>query len=115
MIKTKIKKCVAVASALLLFVSCSNETEQKFVKTDRERDSLLKLANEREQSVNEFIATFNEIERNLDSVSVKQHVIYVNTDKKGHELLVDRKTRINAEIASINGLMKQNADKIEDL
>lgn len=109
------KHFILIASSLVVITSCNNQGEKELVRSNQERDSLLVVANQREASVNEFIASFNEFERNLDSVAVKQHVIYINTDKQSHELQVDKKDRINAEIASINSLMKQNSEKIAEL
>jgi len=108
------KYFMLIVAFLVLLTSCT-QGEKEFAKGNRERDSLLKIANEREESINEFVASFNEIERNLDSVAVKQKIIYVNSEKPGRELKLSQKNRINTEIASINGLMKQNNEKITEL
>jgi peptidoglycan hydrolase CwlO-like protein len=113
------KTITLVATASLLLMSCNNgdlerSTHQKdsMMMVLKERDSDL---NERERSLNEFIATFNEVERNLDCVAVKQHLIYNSADKTKGELKATQKDRINAQIEAINDLMEQNRTTIADL
>jgi peptidoglycan hydrolase CwlO-like protein len=108
------KKIIFAISAATVLMACDNR-EIEIARLNHQHDSLIDVSLKREGTVNEFIAAFNEIESNLDSVAVKQHIIYVNSDKKGRELTIDQKARINNEISSINDLMKQNQEKIEEL
>lgn len=105
---------IPIFSALLLLTSCKQESTE-IVRANPERDSLILLSNEHEESINQFIASFNEIERNLDSVAVKQNIIYLNSDKVGRELKPGQKERIIEEIKAINQLMEENIEKIEGL
>ena len=93
------------------FTSCN---QQKSAETDPEKDSLIALLNERNESINDFVLTFNEVESNLDSVARKQQIITITSDKPG-ELKPNQKTRINNEIAAINELMDQNRKKLAEL
>jgi uncharacterized coiled-coil protein SlyX len=54
------------------------------------------------------------VERNLDSVAVKQRIITANADKAG-ELKPNQKARINDQIASINSLMDENRRQLAEL
>jgi uncharacterized coiled-coil protein SlyX len=99
------------AGAALLLSSCNRK---ELADTNRANDSLLTVVSERESALNEFISSFNEVERNLDSVSVRQHIITMNTDGKG-ELKLDQKARLNNDIAAINDLMEENRKKINAL
>src|ERR1700758_1787856 len=108
------KKIILSISTIVFFSACNNR-EAEINRINHERDSLLDVSTKKEGAINEFIASFNEIESNLDSVAVRQHIINANSDKKGHELTLDQKSRINAEISSINDLMKQNREKVEEL
>ena len=56
------------------FTSCN---QQKSAETDPEKDSLIALLNERNESINDFVLTFNEVESNLDSVARKQQIITI--------------------------------------
>lgn len=95
-----------------LVISSCNRAE--LAQLSHDKDSLITLVNERESSVNDFISSFNEVERNLDSVAVRQNIIAINSDNPG-ELKVTQKARINESIAAINSLMDQNRAKISEL
>ena len=65
------------AASLIMMTACKDP--QKDESVVRQRDSLLAVIDERETSVNEFMTSFNEVERNLDEVSAKQHIILMLT------------------------------------
>ncbi len=102
---------ITVASFVMM-TSCKDPQKDELVM--RQRDSLLKVIDERETSVNEFIASFNELEKNLDSVSAKQHIILLNSDKLSDTKL-NQKARISAEIKAINELMDSNSKQLKTL
>ncbi len=103
------------ATALLSVTACSPGGETAEQKRAREvQDSLVAIINDKETSVNDFIAAFNEVERNLDSVSVRQNVILMHSDNMG-DTRFNQKVRINSEIKAINGLMDQNRKKLAEL
>jgi len=103
------------ATALLSVTACSPEGETAEQKRAREvQDSLVAIINDKETSVNDFIAAFNEVERNLDSVSVRQNVILMHSDNMG-DTKFNQKVRINSEIKAINDLMDQNRKKLAEL
>lgn len=105
------KKYTLITAAVLMAVAACKDP-----KTDdtvvRQRDSLMSVITDRENSVNELMGSFNEVERNLDSVRIHQHLIVENStgDKS-----MDRKAYINSQIAAINKLMDENAQKIKTL
>lgn len=108
------KTIILIISAitLILVASCKNtQTDERVVY---ERDSLISIINEKESSVTEFINSFTEVERNLDSVTSKQHIILVNSDKTT-DLNSNQKIRINSEIKAINELMNLNTEKLKKL
>lgn len=105
------KKYVFIAATALVMSACN---QNELTESNRQKDSLMSVVNERDSFINDFISSFNDVERNLDSVAVRQHIIAVNSDKPG-ELKPTQKARINAEIASINSLMDQNRKKIAEL
>lgn len=105
------KTYLFIISAALLLSACN---QQELADSNRQRDSLGAIVNEREASLNEFISAFNDVERNLDSVAMKQNIIAKNTEKGG-ELKSSQKERINNEIAAINMLMDDNRKMIAEL
>ena len=105
------KKYVFIAATALVISACN---QNELTESNRQKDSLMSVVNERDSFINDFISSFNDVERNLDSVAARQHIIAVNSDRAG-ELKPTQKARINAEIASINNLMDQNRKKIAEL
>lgn len=105
------KNYLFIAAAAFLMSAC-NQAEVDKGKHDN--DSLLSVVSERDASINEFISSFNDVERNLDTVASRQHIINVSTEKKG-EFRQNQKDRINTEIAAINDLMDKNRKKLSDL
>ena len=99
------------ASTLMLMTACKDP--QKDEAVIRQRDSLLTVIDDRENSVNDFISSFNDVERNLDSVSRRQNIITMNSNKA--DLKADQKARISEEIMAINNLMDANNKKLKDL
>jgi len=99
------------ASALIMMTACKDPKQDASVV--RERDSLLAVIDDRETSVNDFMSSFNEVERNLDSVTRRQNIIAMNSNKS--DLKADQKARINEEIKAINDLMEANNKKLKDL
>ncbi|MBL7922366.1 MAG: hypothetical protein JNJ40_18770 [Bacteroidia bacterium] len=101
------------ATALISLTACSPEGETAEQKRAREvQDSLVAIINDKETSVNDFISAFDEVERNLDSVSIKQNVILMHSDG---DMKLTQKVRINREIKAINDLMDANRKKLAEL
>lgn len=99
-----------------MFSACEQAKLDKAAldKTTIENDSLKSIVSDREASINDFITSFNDVERNLDSVTARQHLISVSTDQQG-DLKPSQRTRINEGIASINTLMEENRKKLAEL
>lgn len=102
-----------MAAALILF-SCGNETNPEIEKLKAERDSIARFAESKDSTINSFIESLNDIERNLGEVKQKQGIIS-STAKEGAELQGSAKDRINEEINYINELMDENKKKLASL
>ncbi len=101
------------ATALASLTACSPEGETaEQIRAREVQDSLVAIINDKESSVNDFISAFDEVERNLDSVSIKQNVILMHSDG---DMKLNQKVRINREIKAINDLMDQNRKKLAEL
>jgi len=100
--------------AMILLLGCGPKRSD-LERANHERDSLYNLAIKQEGEINQFVAAFNEIENNLDSVSLRQQVISLDFGSRKRDLNVDQKERINSQIAAINTLMEQNRQKVEAL
>lgn len=101
-----------IVAASLLMTACNQE---ELAKSKQQNDSLMTVINENESAINGFISSFNDVERSLDSITVKQQIILTNANKSHGELKPSQKERINAEIAAINNMMEQNRNTISEL
>ncbi len=107
------KKLIFAIATMVIIAGCDNR-QAEIDSAKRSSDSLASIITERDNSINEFVASFTEIESNLDSVARKQSAISVNVEKQG-ELKATARERINQNIAAINDLMDQNRKKIAEL
>jgi DNA repair exonuclease SbcCD ATPase subunit len=105
------KNYILISAAAILASACN---QAELDKSKKQNDSLLTIINEREASLTDFVISFNEVERNLDSVAERQNIIVLNSDENG-ELKATQKSRINAEIEAINKLMEKNSKTIAEL
>ncbi len=113
------KSLLIIASAAILLTSCNRG---ELERTSHQRDSLLTVAQERdasmkeqETSLNDFITSFNEVERNLDSVAARQHIIAEAADKGKGDLRATQRERINSQINAINDLTEENRRTVNEL
>ncbi len=95
-----------------MMAACNQGPTEEQKREAAVKDSLMSVITDRETSVNDFIAAFNEVERNLDSVSIRQNVILMHSDG---DIKLNQKVRINREIKAINDLMDQNRKKLAEL
>ena len=98
---------------MLILSGCSN-SEQERQRAQAQLDSAVAVTTSRDSVINDFISSFNEIEKNLDIVNAKQLKITTSTQNQT-ELRANIKDRINDDIKSINDLMAENRKKIESL
>jgi hypothetical protein len=101
---------LAVAAML---TGCENYKEQADALT-RQRDSLVAITNASNQTIDEFISSFNDVETNLNTITQKQNTIAMSAERNP-EMAKNTKDRINAEIEAINQLMSENKSHIAEL
>lgn len=113
------KKLILIASASLLILSCNQE---ELERSNQQKDSLMSVIranetdiNKGEVTLNDFVTSFNEVERNLDSVAVKQQIVYLSANQNKGDIKGSQKDRINAHIKAINELMDANKNTITEL
>lgn len=104
------KYSLLIAVILGLGTACKSPQNDEALL--QQRDSLILVIDEREASVNDFVNSFNEVERNLNEISEKQNIILFSANK---DINASQKERINAEIKAINDLMEANAKKLNQL
>jgi len=109
------KKIMYVVSLSILigFTSCNNNKEQ-IAKLKTSNDSLLSLGFQKDTTVIAYVAAFNAIQANLDSIKGKEMIISKST-KGGGELKQDAKDQINQDINSIYELLQKNRQIVANL
>lgn len=108
------KKILFSLSAALFIFGCGESVNPELEKLKAERDSIARFAESKDSTINSFIESLNDIERNLGEVKQKQGIIS-STAKEGAELQGSAKDRINEEINYINELMDENKKKLSSL
>ncbi len=106
------KNYFLIGTILIFVTACNNQSAVD--KANHERDSLAAIVNQRDASLTDFVASFDEVERNLDSIAVKQNIVSKSTEN-ATEFKTSSKDHINAQIAAINDLMDQNRKKLASL
>jgi predicted nucleic acid-binding Zn-ribbon protein len=106
------KKLLMIAAAAIFAAGCHNY-KADVESLQKEKETLITDSKQKNEMINEFVASMNEIETNLNSISEKQASIDMSASNP--EMTKSQKERINQEIASINDLMKTNRDKLADL
>ncbi len=93
----------------LLLSSCGNNAEVEKLKA--ERDSLAQITKSNDQTINEFVSAFNEVEANLEAIKQKEKIISMKA-RGDVELSENSKDKINDDIHAIYDLMKKNKKTI---
>ena len=107
------KQLFLLLIASFFVLGCENH-KAELDQANREKDSLLTLAIQKETAIDSFISSFTEIEANLDNITQKQNMITSQT-QNSIEFSRDAKQRINESIQTINELMEKNKSELENL
>lgn len=78
-----------------------------------QRVSFTRQLTERDSTLNDWLTSFDEIEKNLSMIKEKEKLITVNS--AGSEVSADKRNQIMEDIRSINTLLDENRKKIASL
>lgn len=95
-------------------ISCGREAEKKAQDLQAKNDSLMSQTLQKDEAINEFIASINDIQGTLDTIKMKENIITLSTDKGG-ELKVSAKEQIKSDIQNIYSLMQKNKENLNAL
>jgi len=95
-------------------ISCGREAEKKAQDLQSKNDSLMSQTLQKDEAINEFIASINDIQGTLDTIKMKENIISLNTDKGG-EMKVSAKEQIKSDITTIYSLMLKNKETLNAL
>jgi chromosome segregation ATPase len=102
-----------VAAAALLLTGCENYKDELTEMTNT-RDSLMAVSNAKDQSIEEFINSFEEIESGLFAITEKENLVRAQSDKNT-EMTADHKSRIQAEVSLIGQMLEESKQKTAEL
>ena len=99
--------------AIVIFFLYRQDHNRRVQEMQTQKTTLTGEISERDSLINEWINTFDEIEKNIALIKEKQNFITINS--KGNELPEDSRVRILQDIQTINTLLEQNKKKIASL
>jgi len=101
---------VLLIPVLLLAAGCN---QKKIDRLQAQNDSLRAVGGDKDSNISEFVATFNEIEANLDSIKQVEQVI--DKSAKAGEVKGSRKEQIKSDIKYIYDLQQKNRKMVAEL
>jgi hypothetical protein len=97
-----------------LFFACGRSAKKEAEAMKARNDSLMSQTMQKDEAINEFIASVNDIQGLLDTIKMKENVINMNTDRSG-ELKLSAKDQIKSDITAIYTMMEKNKRTLNDL
>ena len=107
------KKYLILLLIPVLF-ACGRAAKKEAEAQKAKNDSLMVQTMQKDEAINEFIATVNDIQGSLDAIKMKENIINLSTNKNG-ELKLSAKDQIKTDITSIYMLMEKNKKELSDL
>ncbi len=101
---------VLLIPVLLLASGCN---QKKIDRLQAQNDSLRAVGGDKDSNISEFVATFNEIEANLDSI--KKAELVIDKNAKAGEVKGSRKEQIKSDIKYIYDLQQKNRKMVAEL
>jgi chromosome segregation ATPase len=97
-----------------VFFACGRAAEKKAQELQSKTDSLMSQTMQKDEAINEFIRSINDIQGTLDTIKQKENIINLTTDRGG-ELKLSAKDQIKNDIQTIYSLMQKNKETISAL
>jgi len=107
------KKLILLLLIPFMF-ACGREAEKKAQDLQARNDSLMSQTLQKDEAINEFIASINDIQGTLDTIKMKENIITLSTDKGG-EMKASAKDQIKNDITTIYSLMLKNKESLNAL
>jgi hypothetical protein len=90
-----------------------DEQKKQLAMMESQKNTFTQLVNTRDSMINEAMLTFDQIEKDLNTVKEKENIITIKSSDK--EFTKDKKQLILKDIEFINTLLDQNKKKIASL
>ena len=105
------KKLLFIGLCLMAVASCRQEAPKVDTEAVRQRDSLNQVITERDNEINDMLATFNEIEEGFREINEAQNRVSVAKQGEG----ATKKQLIRENVQFIQSTMRQNRELINKL
>jgi hypothetical protein len=105
------KKLFLLTLIIPFLISCN---QKEIEKLEQKNDSLVQASYAKDQSLDDFLVAFNDIQDNLDSIKAKELIINERTSGKT-ELRKSAKDQINDDVNAIYNLLVENKEKVNEL
>jgi chromosome segregation ATPase len=117
MMKKSIHNLVKVLLFILvvIFISSCQKYKREIEKLNVSKDSVQSIANDRSTKILSYVASFNDIQNNLDSIKRVQKILNVNLSNPNAEVDKTQKDKIIEDIALLNNLINENKKMIASL
>jgi chromosome segregation ATPase len=107
------KKYLILLLIPVLF-SCGRAAKKQAEELQARNDSLMSQTLQKDEAINEFIASINDIQGTLDTIKMKENIITLSTEKGG-EMKISAKDQIKSDIQTIYSLMQKNQQNLAAL
>jgi chromosome segregation ATPase len=98
----------------LFVASCGREAKKKAAELQARNDSLMTQTIQKDEAINEFVRSINDIQSTLDTIKMKENVINLSTERGG-ELKQTAKDQIKTDIQTIYSMMLKDKDQLAKL
>ncbi len=112
-----LKKLGIISLSLIIFTACNQEIEAENARLKAEVDSLKTYSADQESAITEFMATFDDVQSNLDSIRSREESIreVQSGNPEFNNNTGDRRAKLISDIEAINSLLEENKSTIDDL
>jgi hypothetical protein len=100
---------------VILIISSCQKYKKEIEKLNTSKDSIQSVVNQRNDKIIQYVASFNDIQSNLDSIKRIQKVLNVNLSTPGGEVDQNQKDKIIEDINLINNLLNENKKMVASL
>lgn len=104
---------IIIAAGVYSYSNFKEKEEAQMAQMELERYSFSRQVSERDSMINEWLLTFDQIEKDLMSIKEKENLITVKSSDT--ELSKNRKDQVLDDIKVINSLLESNKKKIASL
>ena len=101
---------ILVAAGVIFYSMFKREQKRNTAMLEDQKYSFTEMLNQRDSTINDWVTTFGEIEKNLQAIKEKEKIITLSANDR--EFSKDRKQQIMEDIQYINTLLEQNKKKI---